>query len=185
MKQIKRKKVNDNYKKKVPFTSEGIQQLITKLGEVKERERLASIRARLGKEVKQMKTKIKKGKNDQQVETATVKPELAPSEIKEENKQQVDVSSIKSKLDPKNDFQQVSTSSGKPKLALAVNPKVDPKDDFRGKIITAKWVWFNGSFQQNVLLKIDKDGKIEDIFKEGELLMIEEDAITDLGEMVC
>nr|CAD2159102.1 unnamed protein product [Meloidogyne enterolobii] len=159
------KNVNDKRKKKVPLTLESIQQLITRHKEVEEGKRLASVGARLGKQVlKRMKSNIKKGKNEQQ---ASNKPKLAPTEIKkEENKQQV------------------STSTVIPELALSVNPKLDPKDDFRGKIITAKWVWFNGSFQQNVLLKIDKDGKIEDIFKEDhELFTIEEGKIVDLGEM--
>nr|CAD2194131.1 unnamed protein product [Meloidogyne enterolobii] len=163
MKQIKTEKVTDKKKKKVPLTLESIQQLITRHKEVEEGKRLASVGARLGKQVlKRMKSNIKKGKNEQQVAAAAVKPEL----------------------DPKDDFQQVSNSSVKPKLALSIKPKPDPKDDFRGKIITAKWIWFNGSFQQNVLLKIDKDGKIEDIFKEDhELFTIEEGKIVDLGEM--
>uniref|UniRef100_A0A914MGP3 Amidohydrolase-related domain-containing protein n=1 Tax=Meloidogyne incognita TaxID=6306 RepID=A0A914MGP3_MELIC len=91
---------------------------------------------------------------------------------------------MKSNIKKGKNEQQVDTSTVIPELALSVNPKLDPKDDFRGKIITAKWVWFNGSFQQNVLLKIDKDGKIEDIFKEDhELFTIEEGKIVDLGEM--
>uniref|UniRef100_A0A915MCG6 Uncharacterized protein n=1 Tax=Meloidogyne javanica TaxID=6303 RepID=A0A915MCG6_MELJA len=159
MKQIKTEKVTDKKKKKVPLTLESIQQLITRHKEVEEGKRLASVGARLGKQVlKRMKSNIKKGKNEQQVAAASVKPELAPTEIKKEENKQFDTSTVK--------------------------PKLDPKNDFRGKIITAKWIWFNGSFQQNVLLKINKDGKIEDIFKEDhELFTIEEGKIVDLGEM--
>ncbi|KAL7072226.1 hypothetical protein ACQ4LE_009009 [Meloidogyne hapla] len=55
------------------------------------------------------------------------------------------------------------------------------KMDFRGKIITSRLIWLDESFQENVFIKIDKEGKIEEIMKKDEKM--NERKIENFGEI--